>query len=262
MQKRGEFLSHFFLFLVLSFFTYLVFQTPIGSSLSGALQVVLHPLQRTFVAAYASMTKDTPSELQQLQNENTKLRLQLAEQGREIQALHDQFATTSPSSQSLLPAKIVGFRSFIPGVSAPSQLVIDKGKSDGVSAGSVIVSNNVMIGRVSKVTDHGALVDLTSREGFSLTAKTSKTNALGIVTGKGNGDIVLENVVLSDKLEKDDLVLTKGSMNEDGIGAPPDLVIGKIASIDKKPSALFQTAKLAPLVDIKKLEMVFVLQTR
>jgi rod shape-determining protein MreC len=262
MQKRGDFLSYFFLFLILSFFTYLVFQTPLGSPLGGALQVVLHPIQRVLVITYASATNGQPTQLQQLEDENTKLRLQLAEQNREIQALHDQFATEALSSQSLLPAKIVGFRTFIPGVSAPTELVIDKGKADGVSAGAVVVSKNILVGRITKVTDHGALVDLTSRDGFSLTAKTSKTNALGIVTGQGNGDIVLQNVVLSDNLEKGDLVLTKGSMNEEGIGSPPDLVVGKIASVDKKPSALFQTAKIAPLVDVKKLEMVFILQTR
>lgn len=262
MQKREDFLSYFFFFLILSFFTYLIFQTPLGSSLGGSVQLALHPFQRAFFIAYASVTKGQDSQLQQLQDENTKLRLQLAEQSKEIQALHDQFATTNPQSLSLLPAKIVGFRAFVPGVSAPSQLVIDKGKSDGVRSGNVVVKDNVLIGRITTLTDHGALIDLTSRDGFSLTAKTSKTNALGIVVGQGNGDIIMQNVVLSDSLEKNDLVVTKGSMNEDGIGSPPDLVVGKIASIDKKPSALFQSAEIAPLIDVKKLETVFVLQTR
>jgi len=38
----------------------------------------------------------------------------------------------------------------------------------------------------------------------------------------------LDNVVLSDTLQKQDTVLTKGDVADtNGIGVPPDLVIGK-----------------------------------
>jgi rod shape-determining protein MreC len=67
------------------------------------------------------------------------------------------------------------------------------------------------------------------------------------------------NVVLSEKLEKDDLVRTKGDVDERGQGFPPDLIVGKIISVNKQPSALFQSAEVKSLVDFSRLSTVFVI---
>ena len=64
--------------------------------------------------------------------------------------------------------------------------------------------------------------------------------------------------MLSDSLKKDDLVLTKGDVNAQNVGFPPDLTVGKIASVSKNPSDLFQKAEIQPLVDLSNLEKVFV----
>ena len=62
-----------------------------------------------------------------------------------------------------------------------------------------------------------------------------------------------------EKLEKDDFVLTKGDVDSEGHGIPADLVIGKIVSVNKKASNLFQSASVQSLVDFSKLNMVFVM---
>lgn len=72
---------------------------------------------------------------------------------------------------------------------------------------------------------------------------------------------MLDNVVLAEGLEKDDLVSTKGDTDENGLGFPPDLVVGKIVSVNKKASNLFQSADIRSLVDFNKLETVFVITT-
>jgi len=104
-----------------------------------------------------------------------------------------------------------------------------------------------------------SVVDLLNHKGFSFTAKTTATHALGIMQGTGTETIVLNNVLLSDTLQKGDIVVTKGDINSDGLGFPPDLIIGKIISINKKASALFQSAEVERLVDVTRLEMVFVM---
>lgn len=176
---------------------------------------------------------------------------------REMKALRDQFETTTIPSVKLLPAKIIGFEGFLPGVSRPTRLVLDRGKSDGVRVGQAVVVKNNLVGRVGKITENRSQVTLLTKSGWSFTGKTSKTNAQGLLVIEG-GDMLLKNVVLSDELSKKDLVVTKGDENIDGVGFPPDIVIGEIVSVDKKASALFQTARVRSFVDVVGLSTVFV----
>jgi cell shape-determining protein MreC len=59
-------------------------------------------------------------------------------------------------------------------------------------------------------------------------------------------------------LKKNELVLTKGDVDIDGTGIPADLVIGKIQSIEKVPTAIFQRAEVKSLINLTKLSVVFI----
>jgi rod shape-determining protein MreC len=176
-----------------------------------------------------------------------------------VRALRDQFQTTTPSSRKLLPASIVGFKGIIQGSSAPSELIIDKGRSDAVVVGQVVMYKDTVIGTISKVSEHLSRITVVSHADSSFTGKTAKTNALGVIEGQGNGVMLLKNVVLSEKLRVGDLVLTKGDVDLDGKGYPPDLIVGKIVKIERKPSALFQSAEVRSTVNFSKLTDVFVI---
>lgn len=221
--------------------------------MTAGLQIVTLPVQR-WVFMTNSQRNGTTSSVQQLEQENSQLHMQLA-QMEEIQsdnqALHDQFQTTTPAPQHLLPADVVGLQQ--------NTLLIDKGQSDNVHVGDVIIFKNNLIGTISKVTSHISLVTLLSDPSTSFTAQSVKTNANGIVKSEDGGIVTLDNVVLSDKLEPNDIVVTKGDLNLQGQGYPPKLVVGKIVSIDKQASSLFQSAKLQSLVNVSQLKMVFVI---
>lgn len=255
MPKHKLPTSSFLFFFILSGLVVVLFQTHVGESFRGILELALQPLQKiAYSVAYAASGEDSSEN----NTDSVVTVVQTAEQKREIDALRDQFATTTPNPQQLLPAQIIGLKAFVPGFSSPSQIVIDKGTADGVEKGFVIVRKDILLGRVVSSSRHVSLIDLTTKKDFSVTARATKTNALGVSKGQG-GSILLDNVVLSDKLEKNDIVVTKGSVNESGTGAPPNLVIGKILSIEKKSSALFQTAEVAIPLDITRIDTVFVL---
>lgn len=197
---------------------------------------------------------ETPLSEQQLQTENNQLHTQLVQMQeiqKDNQALHDQFVTSNPAPQKLLPADVIGEQQ--------NSLVIDKGELDGVHTGDVVVFKNNLIGKISKTTPYISLVMLLSDPATSFTAETSKTSARGIVHAQDGGNSVFDNVVLTEKLEKNDIVLTKGDQDIHGKGYPPGLIVGKIVSVDKQASSLFQSAKLQSLVDISQLQMVFVM---
>ena len=217
------------------------------------MQFLTLPLQKwAFMASSSSTTALTPQ--QQLQEENNQLRVQIAqlqEVKKDNQALHDQFRTTTPAPQTLLPADVIG----IP----QNALLIDKGEQDNVHVGDVVVYKNNLVGKIAKTNAHIAIVKLLTDTSTSFTAQSVKTSATGIINSLDGNTIVFDNVVLSEKLEKNDLVVTKGDLDLHGHGFPPELVVGKIVSVDKQASNLFQAAKIESLVNIAQLRMVFVM---
>ncbi len=263
--KKKRINSVFVLFFSLSVVSLVFFQTGIGSTTAGFFDSLFRPIQREIYSLFTkAVTKqDDSSEIIRLRKENNQLRIALSQKeqlNQEIQALRDQFAVSQLPTRRLIPARIVGITGFIPGFSFPNEIILDRGKKQGLHPGQVVVSKNVLIGRITAVTQSAAKVELSTDERFSLTAKASKTNALGVLSGKGSGMMVFANVLLTEDLQKGDLVLTKGSTNLQSIGSPPDLVLGKITSINKKASELFQSAEVAPLVDVAHLQTVFVLE--
>lgn len=263
MQRRRGFVGVFLFFLFIAILLFFAFRTAFLSSFYGFLQLGTIPLQRAIHTTFWSASLQ-PETDEKLTEENRALRERLVkfeEMKRENSALRDQYETTEMEAYTLIPAKIVGSKGFIPGVSLPEQIVIDKGMKEGIRVGNAVVYKNNVMGKVVTTSSHVSVVDPITKLNVSFSGKDLKTGALGVVKGKGDG-IVLENVVLSDKLQEGDLVITKGDVDGRGNGIPPELVVGKITSIDRRPSNLFQSAEVMGLIDITNLTTVFVLQSK
>lgn len=249
MKRAQAVFSVFFIFIILSTIILFFFQNP----LTGWLQTVTLPIQRWTFATFAPQSPQLSLTEQELINENKELRMQLSqmqELKRDNQALHDQFHISSPAPKKLLPAQIIGSR--------PDMLLIDKGSHDNVTPGDTVVVKTNLVGKITQTTPYVSVVTLITSPTTSFTAKTTKTNASGVVKAQGGDSMILDNVILSDKLEKNDMVITKGDLDGQGNGYPPDLVVGKLTSVNKKASNLFQAAKIESLVNFADLRMVFV----
>jgi len=252
MQRKASFFPVFLIFIVLAILIFFFAQKGLFGGLTGFLEQATVPLQKMTFGIFHTQGDQTSEE--KLREENNSLLKELAKQKgleKENRALHDQFEATNPDPKKLLPATIIGMHD--------EEIVIDKGTSDGVKAGGVIVYKDNLIGRIVQVSGHLSVVDLVTNKSTSFTAETAKTSALGVIKGQGAGGILFDNAVLSDKLEKDDVVVTKGDIDASGLGFPPGIVVGKIVSVNKKASSLFQTAEIQSLVDFSQLTVVFVL---
>lgn len=260
MHKKQFTFFSFGIAIIVAILLFGISQTGSGEGVSSLIRWVVTPLQITIFRSQQSIGS-TQNPLTKLQAENTQLKLQLTKQ-KEIEsenhALHDQFITTDVNPQKLVPATIVSMPGFIPTISAPSDIIINKGSKDGAKMGNAIVYQNNFIGIIDSTTDHYAKVTLVTKNGISLTAKESNSSALGVIKGEGNS-LILDNVVLADTLSVDDVIVTGGTLSISKEGYPEGLVIGKIVSVDRDPSALFQKASIQPLVRIEKLTTVFVL---
>ncbi len=259
MRGPGRF-SIFFVFLLFSILIFLFSRVGWLDGVEGALQYIFLPVQRVTDGFFR---RDDVGEVGRLRDENMVLRAELVkEKGieKDNAALRDQFAQSYPKPERLMPANVVGMPGFLPGVSPVEEIIIDKGSGDGVKAGKVVVFKDILIGRVVRVSPHLSVVNVVSRTGFSFTAETNKTSALGVLTGAGGGEMVFENVSLSERLGQGDMVISKGDVNAGGEGVPAGLVVGRIASVNKKASSLFQSAEVESLVDVGRLKMVFVMR--
>lgn len=262
MQKRANPFVIFFTFLFFCLLLFGLSKTGFFISLQSFFEELIIPFSNgTYLTFNRFSNNFSKSEIKKLKEENNKLQKQLVEKQileKENNALRDQFKTVYPKNNFLLPAKIVGSPGFIPGKTQPENFILDRGSKDEIKIGQAVIFQDNLVGRIVKTSLHLSSVIIISNKSFSIATKTSGTGAIGIVRGQGNGEMILGNVLLSESLETSDIILTRGDSDINGLGILPDLIIGKIISIDKNPSALFQTASIKSLLDFAKLETVFV----
>ncbi len=260
MEKRTTILPLFIFFLVLSLGVFLLSQHQLLLG-QGFLGNALFPVESLiYKTSRWPFTIGTNPEIKRLEAENMQLKTQLVKLEKlknDDKALRDQFQTSSIPTHNLLPAQVIGLPSFVPGITKAEEMLVDKGANDGLQKGQPVVYKDSLIGIVGNVSQHAAKITLITNKSFSLTAQTSATNAPGVVKGIGNGQMVLDNVVLSDTLHTGDTVLTKGDTGEKNI--PEGLIVGKIIAVEKNPAAIFQGANMQSLVNIEKLSEVFIL---
>ena len=251
MQKRKGFFITFISLSAISIFLLILSSLGLTKSISGVFENITVPIQKFTFEKFHK--KDETIEIIRLKQENQKLMSQLVnyeEFKKENEALRLQFKNTDRPAKKIIPAAIIG--------ASLNTLTIDKGSADSVQNDEVVVLGENLIGRIAKVSEHISLVEKLNSNNFSTTAKTLKTAATGVAKGDGS-NIFLDSVILSEKLERGDTVLTKGDIDGSSKGYPPNLIIGKIESIDKKASNLFQSAGIKSMVDFDKLETVFVI---
>lgn len=264
MQKKQNFIPFFLVFLVLSLSLIFIGNSGIINSITSIFNSGSSEVRTASIGIFAFGNYKN-SQINELLAENISYKKVIAKQQNlvlENRALKDQFAKSNEESVNIIPADVIGLPGFMPGVSTPEYLIINKGQDDGVKMGSAVISNNYLIGKIIKLTDHSAKVDLLTNKNSVYTAVIKPNDGaeiIGVLRGRGNNEMILENVLLTADLKKDTLVFTKGEKDEKGNGIPPGLIVGKVISIEKKPADLFQKASIKTPLDFKSLEIVFVM---
>lgn len=246
MEKRN-FSITFFVLLFISLLIFLLSASGFLRPLSDSLYKIAEPLRSILRISTSQNDSEFLAKVGKL-SDQTKL-------NNEAKALRDQFDSGNLPANALLPAKVIGSPGFIPGVSVPQIFIIDKGQEDGVKKGMAAVLDNNLVGAVTEVGAGFSKINLVTNDSFSTTAQIA--DSLGVVKGAGGQELLLGNVALSQTLGKNSIVYTKGDVNEEGLGIPPDLIIGRIVSIDKKASDLFQKANVRSALDFQRINYVF-----
>jgi rod shape-determining protein MreC len=201
--------------------------------------------------------------LQGVEEENRQLRREVESlkgqnaQLREAAAATDRLAKLLEFKEQELPtmvaAQVIGrdtgnwYRTII----------LNKGESDGLKPDRGVMTPAGVVGRIVKTTAATSVVLLVTDPNNAIAGLIQRTRDEGIVEGTADGLARLKYIPLLSNARAGDRVVTSGLTGD----FPRGLPIGTITRIDKEEGALFQSAELAPEVDVNRVEEVLVIQT-
>ena len=134
-------------------------------------------------------------------------------------------------------------------------VLINKGKNDNVYKDQAVVTHQGIVGRCIEVADTTSRVLLITDINSSVDALVQRTRSRGIVEGTGSNMCELRYIAGTDDVVVGDLVVTAGLC---GV-FPKGLSIGTVRHIEKNPHDLFQSIKIEPSSNVKKVEEVSLL---
>lgn len=194
------------------------------------------------------------AELERLQEEHARLVGVMQENAR-LRALTG-FQEAHPNFE-LLPARVISrdtTRYF--------RVVSLRLRADDprVQPGQPVLSSAGLVGQVVEVNGPFANVMLTVDPRSSVDVIVQRNRARGIVQGIGYDNAYTSRVAYllrREEVREGDLVVTSGV----GGAFPPELVVGRIARVERGQQGLFQEVRVEPAVDFGRLEEVFILLT-
>jgi rod shape-determining protein MreC len=227
------------------------------SRVLAPMQYVLHGLSSPVVQAvtWVSHLGRLEGENDTLRQENIALRSQimlLQEAQIENETLRRQlnFKSASPNYR-LLSAEVIGHDP----TNLLRYLIIDRGASDEIRPGMPVLTAEGLVGRVAQVSASSSQVMLITDPSSSVSAIIQRSRATGIVQGYPGDELVMRYIPQGDTVTRGDVVTTSGL----GGNFPKRLVIGQVASVERKDVDMFQEARLIPAVNLRALESVMVL---
>lgn len=109
------------------------------------------------------------------------------------------------------------------------EIRIDKGTAHGVTAGASVTSDGYLIGRVSRVGNNFAWVELVTSSSFLIAATVDETRDLGVIAGDNKGNLSMLYIPEAREI-KNGMTVTTALVGEH---MPPGLRIGTVIGKDQ-----------------------------
>lgn len=151
---------------------------------------------------------------------------------------------------------IIASISFRDPMSVYDQFYIDKGSRDGIKQNMVVLNNKILLGRVTKVYEQSAIVELISKDGILTSILVGEQKKLGILKGNNNDILTLEYFVKDIEINKGDLIKTSGISDI----YPKGLYIGEVKSVKEDKDQLFKEIEMQLPFNIFEINEVIVLK--
>lgn len=135
-------------------------------------------------------------------------------------------------------------------------LIIDAGRVNGMREGMPVVGGSFgLVGRVAIVNETTSQVLLLIDPTSSVNVVLVGSRATGTAAGRSDGSLKLGNILQSDEIAVDDIVVTSGL----GGLMPRLLPVGRVDRVTSTDAQLFREAIIRPAVDFNRIESVLVI---
>jgi rod shape-determining protein MreC len=189
--------------------------------------------------------RELRDQIEQLQIEQVRMK-QDADQAHRLQSLlafKEQFIAKT------LAAQVIGSS----GSEQSRTVTIDRGSRDGVQSEMAVISATGVVGKVISVFKSTAQVLLINDQQSGVGTILEQSRLQGVLKGKSSGELIIDKIMLDEKVKPGDRVLTSGG---DQI-FPKGLIIGNVDKIEKGPEFLQVTVR--PTAALNRLEEVLVI---
>jgi rod shape-determining protein MreC len=209
---------------------------------AGTYFTSLHKAQASESAALKKLATQSEHALQveQLRLENQRL--------RELLAMRERLLTPSIGAQVLYDAADPFSR----------RVVIDRGQTHGVVAGSPVIDDNGVLGQVTRVYPLMSEVTLLIDSDQAIPVLNVRTGVRSVAFGhtgpKGEG-LELRYTLANADIQKDDLLTTTGV---DGV-FPPGLPVARVSQVGERAESSFNRISCTPLARVQGALHVLVL---
>jgi rod shape-determining protein MreC len=138
------------------------------------------------------------------------------------------------------------------------QVGIAAGARDGIQVHDPVVTEDGLVGQVTKVADKVAQVTLLTDETSAVSALDSQTRADGVV--QHDASLVFSRVAKEQIVNKGDVLITAGWRSPRFASIyPRGIPIGRVTSVSQSDTDLYKQVLIEPFVDFSSLEAVVVL---
>jgi len=133
---------------------------------------------------------------------------------------------------------------------------INKGEKDNIKVGAAVINaEGMLIGRVSKINERNSLIYLITSPQIKTNVEIGENRIEGIVKGKGNFEMNIENLPKDKEIKEGDLVITGRIQND----FPSGLPLGTVKSVKITDLDPFQQIVVEPFLKINDLGFVLVI---
>lgn len=136
------------------------------------------------------------------------------------------------------------------------QVVIDKGRTDGVYVGQPVANEKGIVGQVTFVSAHNSRVLLLTDANSAIPVQLLRNDIRVIASGNGQIDrIQLEHIPISTDVQEGDMLVTSGL----GGVYPEGYPVAKISLVERDSRREFALIEADPVVDFERLRYLLLI---
>lgn len=132
--------------------------------------------------------------------------------------------------------------------------LLNKGVYHGIEQNMVGIYKNNLVGKVTKVFPFYSYLTLITDSSIKVSVYSSKNNTEGIVSGKNNNFLYLDNVNHLSELNEDEILFSTGQ----GLVYPRGFILGKLTNVNS--NGIYKFADVKPIIDLTSIDFLYLIK--